>query len=94
MFMVGSLRPAPGDGRGAHLLLHVAVQPQEFESRGGRWWLPRRRGPRAAWQGLEEEVVVELHQLTAREKDDHLLVFLKLRGHREGKNHHMFLKLG
>ena len=32
--------PAPGDGREAHLLLHVAVQPQEFESRGGRWWLP------------------------------------------------------
>ena len=43
------------------------------------------QGPRAAQQGLEEEGVVELHQLATWEEDDHLLVSLKLHGQKAGE---------
>lgn len=65
------------------------MQPQERQRRGGRWQAPRGQGPRAAQQGLEEEAVVELHQLAAREKDNHLLVGLELRPNKGGETPHV-----
>lgn len=81
-----------GRAWGAHLLVHAAVKTQESELRATRWHLPWCRGPRAAQQGLQEEVVVELHQLTARKEDDHLLVCFKLHRYKEEKPPHVFIR--
>lgn len=65
---LATLFPGPagsqsGEAR-AYLLLQGAVQPQEFERCRGGWQMLWGQGPRATQQGLEEEGVVELHQLT------------------------------